>query len=177
MKLVEDLGWPARALYLLFGALLMTAAVATAWHDWPLIVTGKQSWAGFVLMLVVAVPLSLLIMVWAGVGRHREWHIHDNHIHIHLISLTSWARVMQVDKHEIAAMTLESAAFEDRANHVAYWLCVRLRDGRTLVSPKTFDKTLADLARQKAAKFDDADQAQPPANGLFPETAESPLEH
>lgn len=172
MKLVEDLGFTARALYLLFGALLLTAAIATAGHDWPLVLSGKVSWIGFVLVLIIAIPLSLLIMVWAGVGRHREWHIHDNHIHIHVISLTSWARVMQIDKHEIAAMTLENASYEDRANHVVYWLSVRLRDGRTLVSPKTFDKTLVDLARKKVAMFDEPDK-----DGLFAEPAQSSLDH
>ncbi len=164
MKLVEDLGLPARLLYLAFGLLLMAAAIVTAWHDWPLVQAGKLSWIGFALMLAIALPVSLLIMVWAAVGRHREWHVHDDHIHIHLISLTSWARVMQIDSHQIAAMTLETAAYEDRARHTAYWLNIRLKDGRTLLSPKTFDKALADQARQKVDRFDAPDK-----DGLFKE--------
>lgn len=153
MKLVEDLGLPARLLYLAFGALLMIAAIASAWHDWPLIEARKLSWIGFTLMLAIALPVSLLIMVWAAVGRHREWHIHDDHIHIHLISLTSWARVMEVAKDDIAAFSLETVPYEDRARHTAYWLNIRLKDGRTLTSPKTFDKTLADRARLKVDRF------------------------
>ncbi len=148
MKLIEDLGLPARLLYLAFGVLLMTAAIASAWHDWPLVQAHKLSWVGFTLMLAIALPLSLLIMVWAAVGRHREWHVHDDHIHIHLISLTSWARTTQVDAGQIAVMTLENAPYDDRAGHTAHWLSVRLKDGRTLLSPKTFDMTLVDQARQ-----------------------------
>ncbi len=158
MKLVEDLGLPVRLLYLAFGLLLMVAAIATAWHDWPLVQTGKLSWLGFALMLLVALPLALLIMVWGGVGRHREWHVHDDHIHIHLISLTSWARSRHIDAGQIAAMSVENAAYEDRANHTAYWLNIRLKDGRTLESPKIFDKDLAEEARQKiAGKIADTD--------------------
>jgi len=160
MKLVEDLGLPARLLYLAFGALLMVAAVATAWHDWPLVEARKLSWIGFTLMLAVALPVSLLIMVWAGVGRHREWHIHDDHIHIHLISLTAWARVTQIRQDEIATLSLETAAYEDRVRHTAYWLSVRLKDGRTLMSPKTFDKTLADRAQLKVGRFGNPDPEQ-----------------
>ena len=162
MKLVEDLGLPARLLYLAFGLLLMTAAIVTAWHDWPLVQAHKLSWIGFTLMLAVALPVSLLIMVWAGVGRHREWHIHDDHIHIHLISLTSWAKVMQIESSQIDAMSLENAAYEDRGDHTAYWLSVRLKDGRNLISPKTFDKALVDQARQKVALFGNPDK-----DGLF----------
>ncbi len=153
MKLVEDLGLPARLLYLAFGALLMIAAIATAWHDWPLVQTHKLSWVGFAVMLAIALPLSVLIMVWAGVGRHREWHIHDDHIHIHLISLTSWARVTEVGKDDIATLSLETVPYDDRARHTAYWLNIRLKDGRTLISPKVFDKTLADRARLKVDRF------------------------
>ena len=151
MKLVEDLGLPARLLYLAFGVLLMTAAIATAWHDWPLVQMHKLSWLNFALLLIVALPVSLLIMVWAAVGRHREWHVHDDHIHIHLISLTSWARTTQVDAAQIEALTLDNAAYEDRGGHTAYWLDLRLKDGRTLLSPKTFDKNLAVQAQQTLA--------------------------
>ena len=148
MKLVEDLGLPVRLLYVAFGALLMIAAIASAWHDWPLVQAHKLSWTGFALLLAVALPVSLLIMVWAAVGRHREWHVHDSHIHIHHISLTAWARTTQVEADQIAAMTVENAAYEDRAKHTAYWLDVRLKDGRTLRSPKTFDRSLVDQAQQ-----------------------------
>ncbi len=160
MKLIEDLGLPARLLYLGLGVLLMTATVVTVWHDWPLVLAHKLPWTGFVLMLAVAPPVALLIMVWAGVGRHREWHIHDGHIHIHLISLTSWARIRRIDGEQIAALSLESAAFEDRAGHTAYWLNIRLKDGQTLISPKTFDKTLADRARLKVDRFGKSGQIQ-----------------
>ncbi len=151
MKLVEDLGLPARLLYLAFGALLMTATIATAWHDWPLVQMHKLPWIGFTLMLLVALPVSLLIMVWAAVGRHREWHVHDDHVHIHLISLTSWARTTQVNTAQIEALTLDNAAYEDRGGHTAYWLALRLKDGRTLLSPKTFDKNLVSQAQQTLA--------------------------
>ena len=151
MKLVEDLGLPARLLYLAFGALLMTAAVATAWHDWPLVQAHKLPWLNFALLLIIALPVSLLIMVWAAVGRHREWHVHDDHIHIHLISLTSWARTTQVEAAHIETLTLDNAAYEDRGGHTAYWLNIRLKDGRTLLSPKTFDQNLAARAQQTLA--------------------------
>ena len=165
MKLVEDLGLPARLLYLAFGALLMAATIATAWHDWPLVQAHKLPWAGFTLMLLVALPLSLLIMVWAGVGRHREWHVHDDHIHIHLISLTSWARTTQVDAAQIAQLTLDAAAYEDRAARTAYWLSLHLKDGRTLLSPKSFDKNLVAQAQQTlASKIVKAADADPDAS-------------
>lgn len=151
MKLVEDLGLPARSLYMAFGALLMTATIATAWHDWPLVQVHKLPWTGFTLLLAIGLPVSLLIMVWAAVGRHREWHVHDDHIHIHLISLTLWARTTQVDAGQIEAMTLDSAAYEDRGGHTAYWLNLRLKDGRALLSPKTFDKNLATQAQDTLA--------------------------
>lgn len=158
MKLVEDLGWPVRGLYLVFGVLLATAAVATAWHDWPLVVAHKASGFGFALLLIIALPVALLIIVWACVGRHREWHVHDNHIHIHVISLTSWARVMHIDAPQVETMTLESADYEDRANRTAYWLSVRTTDGKTYLSPKTFDRAIADQAREKVALFGNPDK-------------------
>lgn len=165
MKLVEDLGLPARLLYLAFGALLMIATIATAWHDWPLVQAHKLPWPGFALLFLIALPLSLLIMVWAGVGRHREWHVHDDHIHIHLISLTSWARTTQVDAAQIDRLTLDNAAYEDRGARTAYWLNLHLKDGRTLLSPKTFDKNLVTQAREtlasKMAKAADPDADAP----------------
>ena len=56
------------------------------------------------------------------------------------------------------AMTLESVAYEDRDNRTAYWLSVRTQDGKTYLSPKTFDRTVADLAREKVALFGDPDK-------------------
>ena len=147
MTLKDELGAVPRTLYFLFGVLLAAATISTAYHDWPLIQSGKSAPVGFALETLIALPLALLIMVWACIGRHREWRIADNQIRVRNLSLTSWQTVRHIHAEDIASFSLESYAHDDAKKRMAYTLRLLLKDGRRLESPRTFDEVEAAKAR------------------------------
>lgn len=146
MTLKDDLGLVPRCLYFMFGSLLAVATIATAYHDWPLVEAHKSSAIGFLLINIIALPLSVLIILWAVIGRHREWRITAQDVRIRLLSLTSWQKTHHILPEEIEAVVLDSFAYEDRGHRTAHWLTVTLKSGKTVHSPKTFDKAAVDQA-------------------------------
>jgi len=129
------------------GITLGAAAIVSDYNDWALIAAGKMPPFGFILMNVIALPLALGIVLWAVIGRHREWRVADGEIRIRLLSLTSWRRTHHIPAHEIESVTQESYDPERGRSRVPHGWIVRLKDGRRLVSPKSFDAGALETAR------------------------------
>lgn len=161
MILKDDLGLTPRLLYGLFGLILAFATIASAYHDWPLVETGKSSWLIFVLVNICLLPLSLLIIVWAVIGRHREWRIGSQGIRIRLLSLTSWQKSEHVTPDRIESVTAESFPYDDRSGRSAHWVTVQLTDGRVLKSPRMSDPMLAEAVRRELAAIANPGQESP----------------
>ena len=153
MKLKDDLGATVRILYFLVGVVLGAATIATAYSDWPEVISGKMSPVGFGLLAVIAMPLALFIIVWACVGRHREWRIADDHVRIRLLSLTSWQRDLRIPADQIESLVREQYSYDDDQRRVAYGVTVTLRDGRVYRSPRTFDQGQAEQAWQSLERL------------------------
>ncbi len=147
MTLKDDLGPVPRFLYFAFGSLLAVATIATAYHDWPLVEAHKSSAIAFLLVNIISLPLAVLIILWAVIGRHREWRITGQAIRIRLLSLTSWQKTQHIPAQDIAAVAMDSYAYDDRAHRTAHWLTITAVDGKTYSSPKSFDKTAIEKAR------------------------------
>lgn len=149
MKLKDELGLPARMLYFLMGIVLGIATIASAFSQWPAVTAGKEPMLGFMLLVLIAMPLSLLIILWACVGRHREWRIDSDHIRIRMLSLTVWKRDVRIRPEQIESLSREQFSYDDEDGRIAYGITVHLRDGRDLQSPQTFSADQADMAWAK----------------------------
>jgi hypothetical protein len=147
MTLKDELGLLPRFLYIVFGVMLATAAIASDYNDWALIEAGKLPPFGFILMNLIALPLALGIILWACIGRHREWHIADGHIRIRLLSLTSWRKIHHIKAEDIRDVEQLSYDHERKGSRVAHGLIVTLKDGRRLISPKSHDEKRLEVAR------------------------------
>jgi hypothetical protein len=147
MTLKDELGLLPRFLYIVVGITLVVAAISSDYHNWTLIEAGKLPPFGFLLINVVALPLATGIILWACIGRHREWRIADGQIRIRLLSLTSWRKTRYIKAVEISQLTPESYADERAGRRVTHGWIIFLKDGRRLVSPKTFDKAGLDQVR------------------------------
>jgi len=161
MTLKDDLGLTPRVLYGMFGAVLAIAAIASAYHDWPLIQSGKAFWLPFVLINAFILPLSLLIVVWAVIGRHREWRIDARGIRIRVLSLTSWQKSLLVAPRDIIDIAVEDFPYEDKSGRSAHWIAVHLADGRVLKSPRMVDPMLAEAVRRELAGIAKQEQESP----------------
>jgi hypothetical protein len=147
MTLKDELGLLPRFLYIVVGITLAVAAISSDYHDWALIAAGKLPPFGFVLINVIALPLAAGIILWACIGRHREWHVSDGQIRIRLISLTSWRKTHHINVEDISQLTPESYDHEHQGSRITHGWIILLKDGRRLVSPKSFDKAGLDGAR------------------------------
>lgn len=146
MKLKDDLGVAARVLYFIVGIVLGAAGLASAWGDFPAVAAHKASPLGIVLVCLIILPLSLFVILWACIGRHREWKIDGEGIRIRLLSLTSWRRDLQIAAADIAAFEREQYSYDDDSGRVAYGVTVRLKDGKTYRSPRSFNAKEAEAA-------------------------------
>jgi len=147
MTLKDELGLLPRFLYIVVGITLAVAVVDSDYSDWALIAAGKMPPVGFILINLIALPLALGIILWACIGRHREWRIADGQIRIRLMSLTSWRKTHYISAEDIRELTPESYDHERAGSRIHHGWIVSLKDGRRLVSPKSFDKTGLDQAR------------------------------
>jgi len=147
MTLKDELGLLPRFLYIVVGITLAVAVVDSDYSDWALIAAGKMPPLGFILINLIALPLALGIILWACIGRHREWRIADGQIRIRLMSLTSWRKTHYISAEDIRELTPESYDHERAGSRIHHGWIVSLKDGRRLVSPKSYDKTGLDQAR------------------------------
>ncbi len=147
MTLKDELGLLPRFLYIVVGITLATAAISSDYSDWALIAAGKLPPFGFILINVIALPLAAGIILWACIGRHREWRISDGEIRIRLLSLTSWRKTHYIKAEDIRELTPESYDHERPGSRIAHGWIILLKDGRRLVSPKSFDEAGLEQAR------------------------------
>jgi hypothetical protein len=63
------------------------------------------------------------------------------------LSLTSWRKTLHVKAEDISELTQESYDHERAGSRMTYGWIVILKDGRRLVSPKSFDGAGLDRAR------------------------------
>jgi hypothetical protein len=147
MTLKDELGLLPRFLYIVVGVTLAVAAISSDYSDWALIEAGKLPPFGFILINLVALPLAAGIILWACIGRHREWRVADGEIRIRLLSLTSWRKTLHVKAEDISELTQESYDHERAGSRMTFGWIVILKDGRRLVSPKSFDGAGLDRAR------------------------------
>jgi hypothetical protein len=147
MTLKDELGLLPRFLYIVVGITLAAAAIGSDYSDWALIEAGKLPPFGFILVNLVALPLAAGIILWACIGRHREWQVTDGQIRIRLLSLTSWRKTHHIKAEDIRELTSESYDHERAISRVTHGWIVILKDGRRLVSPKSFDGAELEKAR------------------------------
>ncbi len=147
MTLKDELGLLPRFLYIVVGITLAVAVVDSDYSEWALIAAGKMPPLGFILINVIALPLAMGIILWACIGRHREWRISNGQIRIRLLSLTSWRKTHHINAEDIRELTPESYDHERAGSRIHHGWIVSLKDGRRLVSPKSFDKAGLDQAR------------------------------
>ncbi|MDV6329336.1 hypothetical protein [Asticcacaulis sp. 201] len=153
MKLKDELGMLPRALYVVVGLTLAAAAIASDYGNWALMQSGKVPATGIILMNLIALPLALAIIVWACIGRHREWHVADGRIRVRLLSLTSWRKTHHILAEDISAVIQESYDYERKGSRIAHGWIVTLKDGRRLVSPKSFDAEALNEARLRIESY------------------------
>ncbi len=147
MTLKDELGLLPRFLYIVVGITLATAAIGSDYSDWALITAGRLPPFGFLLINLITLPLAAGIILWACIGRHREWRITDGEIRIRLLSLTSWRKTHYIKAEDIDHLMPESYDHERAGSRITYGWIVTLKDGRRLVSPKSFDEAGLDQAR------------------------------
>lgn len=138
MTLKDRLGPVARTGFALIGILLLVAAVASAYGDWPVIIQHQAPSFGLLLTLAISLPLALLIIIWSLVGQLKEWRIEGDHLSIRLMSLTSWMRIVNVRPEDIRDFRVESYDYEDGGARTAHWIVMTMQDGRRYKSPRTF---------------------------------------
>ncbi len=148
MTLKDHLGPLARTLFGATGGLLLVAAVATAYADWPVVTSRHESGLGLIATCALSIPVALLIIIWSSIGRFKEWRIEGDHLSIRLMSLTSWMRIVEVRAEDIHAFEVESYAYEDNGDRTAHWIVMTLQDGRRYKSPRTYDGEEIDEARR-----------------------------
>ena len=139
MTLKDHLGPLARMMFGATGGLLLIAAVATAYADWPVVVMHRESSLGLIVTCAVSIPVALLIIIWASIGRFKEWRIEGDHLSIRLMSLTSWMRIVEVRAEDIHSFEVESYDYEDNGDRTAHWIVMTLQNGRRYKSPRTYD--------------------------------------
>ena len=147
MTLKDELGLLPRFLYIVVGIALAAAAISSDYSDWALIAAGKLPPFGFIVVNLIVLPLAAGIILWACVGRHREWRVADGQIRIRLLSLTSWRKTHHIKAYDIDQLMPESYDHERAGGRVHHGWIIILKDGRRLVSPKSFDKAGLDQAR------------------------------
>ena len=153
MTFKDNLGLLARTMFALIGLFLLVVAVATIYHDWPLVETHRSPLFGFVLTCLITIPLGLLILVWAVIGQTKAWHISSDHIRVNLMSLTAWQREIRLRSDEIADIAVETFAYDDVGRRTAHWIIVTTTDGRRFKSPRVYDAMVIEVLRNKIASL------------------------
>ncbi|ESQ75427.1 hypothetical protein [Asticcacaulis sp. AC402] len=151
MVFKDNLGLAARTVFFLIGLLLLAVAVATVYHDWPLVVARKASLFGFVLTCLICLPLGILILVWAVIGHMKTWRIAPDGIHVRTMSLTHWAREDVLEADEIADIAVESFNHDEHGRKSAHWVTITTTDGRRHKSPRVYDPMVAEAMRSRIA--------------------------
>lgn len=151
MRLHGEANLFTRLLMAIFGLTLIGAALASTYHDWPLVLAQKLLPVGFALALFLAIPLGLLVVIWAIIGEKRDWILEGDHLVVRALSLTSWKSKQKININDIKQFRLRSVDHQSENTKGAAWIEVYLDQNQRLSSPVS-DKISDVLEMMEALK-------------------------
>jgi hypothetical protein len=157
MTFRDSIGPVARTVFALIGLLLLIAAVASIYADWPLVRAGKSSLLGMAVTALITLPLGLLILLWSAIGHVTTWRIAPDGIYIRIMSLNQWAHEDVLTPDEIAGIELESFIHDHHGRRSVHWVTVTTTGGRQHRSPRVYDPMVAEALRSRIAALERRD--------------------